>query len=119
MSGNRSPKPLVRIVAAAASLLLAVSMLVLLYPVARAESNGASAQRFTILHTNDEHSELIPYGPAIDYPAHPTTGGFDRVAHEIARIKTEKAAAGEPVLTLSGGDFSQDIHSWRSGLFSL
>jgi len=113
MSGNRSPKPLVRIVAAAASLLLAVSMLVLLYPVARAESNGASALRFTILHTNDEHSELIPYGPAIDYPAHPTTGGFDRVAHEIARIKAEKAAAGEPVLTLSGGDFSQGtLFAW-------
>ncbi|MBC7230517.1 MAG: bifunctional metallophosphatase/5'-nucleotidase [Actinobacteria bacterium] len=78
--------------------------------------SGAQAQpakRFTILHTNDEHSDVIPYGPAVDYPDHPTTGGFSRIAHEIARIKAEKAAAGEPVLTLSAGDFSQGtLFAW-------
>lgn len=71
------------------------------------------AKRFTILHTNDEHSEVIPYGPAIDFPDYPTTGGFSRIAHEIARIRAEKADAGEPVLTLSAGDISQGtVFSW-------
>ncbi len=77
------------------------------------EAQAQEAKRFTILHTNDEHSEIIPFGPAIDYPDYPTVGGFSRIAHEIARIKTEKAAAGEPVLTLSGGDFSQGtLFAW-------
>ena len=71
------------------------------------KARAQEAKRFTILHTNDEHSELLPYGPASDYPDYPTTGGFSRLAHEIGRIKAEKAAAGEPVLTLSAGDFSQ------------
>ncbi len=77
------------------------------------KAQAQEAKRFTILHTNDEHSEIIPYGPAIDYPDHPTKGGFSRIAHEIARIKAEKAAAGEPVLTLSAGDFSQGtLFAW-------
>ncbi len=77
------------------------------------KAEAQEGKRFTILHTNDEHSELIPYGPAVDYPDYPTTGGFSRIAHEIARIKAEKAAAGEPVLTLSAGDFSQGtLFAW-------
>ncbi len=63
--------------------------------------------KFTILHTNDEHSEIYPYNLALDYPASPTTGGFSRLAYEIGAIKTAKAAAGEPVLTLGAGDWSQ------------
>ena len=62
---------------------------------------------FTILHTNDEHSELIPYGPASDYPTYPTTGGFSRIAHAIGGVKAQKEVAGEPVLTLGAGDFTQ------------
>ncbi|MGQ9703899.1 MAG: 5'-nucleotidase C-terminal domain-containing protein [Actinomycetota bacterium] len=97
-----------------ASSLLVADMVVLLLPLgAKAKAAAPASQVFTILHTNDEHSELIPYGPAVDYPNYPTSGGFDRVAHEIARIKSEKAAAGEPVLTLSGGDFSQGtLFAW-------
>ncbi len=79
-----------------------------------AQQAGAAAPlKFTILHTNDEHSEIYPYDLALDYPAHPTTGGFSRLAYEIGAIKAAKAAAGEPVLTLSAGDWSQGT------LFSL
>lgn len=79
----------------------------------RAEAQDAKL--FTILHTNDEHSNLIPFDPAIDYPDHPTSGGISRIAHELARIRAEKTAAGEPVLTLSAGDFSQGtlFPGWR------
>ncbi len=95
-----------------ACLFLVTGTAVLLPRPGKAGADGATL-RFTILHTNDEHSELIPYGPAIDFPDHPTVGGFDRVAHEIARIKAEKTAAGEPVLTLSAGDFSQGtLFAW-------
>ncbi|WP_287155675.1 5'-nucleotidase C-terminal domain-containing protein [Candidatus Solincola tengchongensis] len=96
-----------------ACLFLTLSVVFLLVPIERSRAANGTSLKFTILHTNDEHSELIPYGPAIDYPDHPTKGGFDRVAHEIASIKAEKAAAGEPVLTLSGGDFSQGtLFAW-------
>jgi 2',3'-cyclic-nucleotide 2'-phosphodiesterase (5'-nucleotidase family) len=50
---------------------------------------------------------VIPYGPASDYPGNPTTGGFARLATLIDGIKTQKASEGEPVLTMSAGDFSQ------------
>jgi 5'-nucleotidase/UDP-sugar diphosphatase len=83
-----------------------ICSLVVILPVAQ-KAEAQETKVFTILHTNDEHSEIIPYGPASDFPTYPTTGGFSRIAGEIARIKTEKAAAGEPVLTLSAGDISQ------------
>ena len=63
----------------------------------------------TILHTNDEHSSLIPHSPAIDYvaaqPQDPTVGGMARLGGAIAGVRSAKAAEGEPVLLLSGGDF--------------
>ena len=94
-----------------ACLALICGLFVVIPAAGEAEAQGG--QVFTILHTNDEHSEVIPYGPAIDYPTYPTTGGFSRIAHEIGRIKTEKAAAGEPVLTLSAGDISQGtLFAW-------
>ncbi len=78
----------------------------------KAQANGG-VKNFTILHTNDEHSELIPYDLAIDYPAKPTTGGFSRLARTIKDIRTTKTAAGEPVLTLGAGDWSQGtLFSW-------
>jgi 5'-nucleotidase/UDP-sugar diphosphatase len=88
-----------------ACLALICSLVVILPVVQTAEAQETKV--FTILHTNDEHSELIPHGPASDYPNYPTTGGFSRIANEIGRIKAEKAAAGEPVLTLSAGDYNQ------------
>jgi 5'-nucleotidase / UDP-sugar diphosphatase len=87
-----------------ACLALACTVFVTLPSVKKAEADGAL--RFTILHTNDEHSELIPYGPASDYPDNPTTGGFARLATLIGGIRSQKASAGEPVLTMSAGDFS-------------
>ncbi len=88
-----------------ACLALACSLVAILPFSKKAEAQAGL--NFTILHTNDEHSELIPYGPASDYPNNPTTGGFSRLATLIGGIKAQKAAAGEPVLTMSAGDFSQ------------
>ncbi|MHB8896463.1 MAG: bifunctional metallophosphatase/5'-nucleotidase [Candidatus Geothermincolia bacterium] len=77
------------------------------------KASATNAKNFTILHTNDEHSQLIPYGLAIDYPNAPTTGGFSRLAKTMADIKTAKAAVGEPVLTMGAGDWSQGtLFSW-------
>ena len=79
--------------------LLAISVPVL-------AQNGDSGLRFTILHTNDEHSHLIPH-PAIDFhPERENTarGGFARLAGAIDIIKQEKEEANEPVLIFSGGD---------------
>ncbi len=66
---------------------------------------SAQNQRFTILHTSDEHSVLTPL-PAVDYhpeEANPTLGGFARLAGLVNQIRTEKTD--EPVLLLSSGDF--------------
>ncbi len=65
---------------------------------------------FTILHTNDLHSNLIGMAPASDYtPFHlnddTTRGGFARLATLIARRKAARSAQG-PVLILDAGDFS-------------
>lgn len=62
--------------------------------------------RFTILHTNDEHSTLKPvplvdYHPQLDNPA---LGGFARLATLVNSIRMEKEVAQEPVLLFSGGD---------------
>lgn len=70
---------------------------------------GSAELPFTILHTNDEHSALIPHSPAIDHdpdnPDDPTVGGFARLATAIQEIKTQKAEVGEPVLLFNAGDF--------------
>jgi 5'-nucleotidase len=65
---------------------------------------------FTILHTNDIHSNLIGMGPSSDYTPFtlnddPTRGGFARLATLIARRKEARNAQG-PVLILDGGDYS-------------
>ena len=60
---------------------------------------------FTILHTNDLHSALIPHSPAVDYHpenASPAVGGFARLATGVERIRQTKD---EPVLLLDAGDF--------------
>jgi len=65
---------------------------------------------FTILHTNDLHSNLIGMAPASDYTPFTlnddtTRGGFARLAALIARRKEARAAQG-PVLILDAGDYS-------------
>ena len=65
---------------------------------------------FTILHTNDMHSNFIGMGPASDYTPFTlnddkTRGGYARIAAVLAARR--KARAGEgPVLILDAGDFS-------------
>jgi 5'-nucleotidase / UDP-sugar diphosphatase len=65
---------------------------------------------FTILHTNDLHSNFIGMGPASDYTPltvndDQTTGGYARIAAVIATRKKAREGQG-PVLLLDAGDFS-------------
>lgn len=65
---------------------------------------------FTILHTNDLHSQFIGMGPASDYSPFTlgddtTRGGYARLAALIAE-KQESCAGRGPVVVLDGGDFS-------------
>lgn len=67
-------------------------------------------QVFTILHTNDMHSNLIGVGPFIDYTPmslndDATKGGYSRLATLIAQRRKEMEKLG-PVLVLDAGDFS-------------
>ena len=75
---------------------------------------GAAAQdgkkTFTILHTNDLHSNLVGMAPMLDYtPFSPnddkTRGGFERLASLIAARKAVRQRQG-PVLVLDAGDYS-------------
>ncbi len=62
---------------------------------------------FTILHTNDEHSNLLP-DPLLDYhpeESNPSRGGFARVAAAVKEIRALKDEEDEPVLLISGGDY--------------
>jgi 5'-nucleotidase / UDP-sugar diphosphatase len=68
------------------------------------------AKTFTILHTNDLHSNLIGLGPASDYTTgtlndDKTRGGFARLATLIAQRKAARSSQG-PVLILDAGDYS-------------
>lgn len=65
---------------------------------------------FTILHTNDLHSNLIGLGPAAEYTPFnlnddKTRGGFARLATMIAKRKEARKDQG-PVLVLDAGDYS-------------
>jgi len=65
---------------------------------------------FTILHTNDMHSNFIGMGPASDYTPlkindDQTTGGYARIAAVIAARRKARESEG-PVLILDAGDFS-------------
>ncbi len=77
--------------------------------VSQAEGNPSAEIYITILHTNDEHSALLPHSPAVDHdpqnPQDPTVGGFARLATVIEDIRTRKTQEGEPVLLFNAGDF--------------
>ncbi|MFO1042619.1 MAG: bifunctional UDP-sugar hydrolase/5'-nucleotidase [Planctomycetaceae bacterium] len=67
-------------------------------------------KKFTILHTNDLHSNLLGMSPAVDYSPFAlnddkTRGGFARLAALIATRKDARQNEG-PVLILDGGDYS-------------
>jgi 5'-nucleotidase len=70
----------------------------------------AGAKTFTILHTNDLHSNFLGLGPAADYSPFTlnddaTRGGYARQAALIAQRKQARKAQG-PVLVLCAGDYS-------------
>jgi 5'-nucleotidase / UDP-sugar diphosphatase len=68
---------------------------------------GADELHFTILHTSDEHSNLLP-APLVEYrPDGPDAarGGFARLAGVVEEVRARKTAVGEPVLLTSAGDF--------------
>jgi len=65
---------------------------------------------FTILHTNDLHSNLVGVAPVTDYTPltlndDNTRGGFARLANKIGERKAATERLG-PVLVLDAGDFS-------------
>jgi 5'-nucleotidase / UDP-sugar diphosphatase len=90
-------------------LFILLTILLLSVPDQATLGSESSELTFTILHTNDEHSALIPHSPVVDHdpanPNDPTLGGFARLATLIAEIKARKAQVGEPVLLFSAGDF--------------
>ncbi len=76
----------------------------------KAEAATPSKQVFTILHTNDMHSNLIGLSPFSDYTPMSlnddvTRGGYSRLGTLIAQRKQELGQLG-PVLVLDAGDFS-------------
>jgi 5'-nucleotidase/UDP-sugar diphosphatase len=80
--------------------------------VLRGESAAAvdGKKTFTILHTNDLHSNLIGMAPSLDYTPDQlnddnTRGGFARLATLIAKRKAARKDQG-PVLVLDDGDYS-------------
>lgn len=67
----------------------------------------AGLQNFTIIHTNDEHSFLLPNPLSEVRPdaKDVSVGGFARLATVVTDIRQRKAAEKEPVLLISAGDF--------------
>ncbi|MEW6522871.1 MAG: bifunctional UDP-sugar hydrolase/5'-nucleotidase [Bacillota bacterium] len=65
---------------------------------------------FTIIHTSDEHSQLVPHSPAHGSGGR---GGFARLGGAVAQIRQEKSRGNEPVLLVSAGDFiGGTLFSW-------
>lgn len=89
-------------------LFLCLLLLVSNIPIPRlAASSQEQELYFTLLHTNDEHSGLLP-SPLIDFdPTAPqgATGGFARLASSVKAIRARKQAEAEPVVLVSSGDF--------------
>src|SRR5208282_3996122 len=87
----------------------AVAVATLLLPEGlSAAADGAKT--FTILHTNDLHSNFIGMAPSLDYTPFTlnnddTRGGFARLAPLIAKRKEARKEQG-PVLVLDDGDYS-------------
>ncbi|MFP4200235.1 MAG: bifunctional metallophosphatase/5'-nucleotidase, partial [Clostridia bacterium] len=93
---------------------MVLAVMVLVFSVQPPEAS-ASGFRFTVFHTNDEHSALWPR-PALDYVPggrDSTVGGFARLG---AVLQRERAARGDrPTLTVSAGDsFTGSPFAWLS-----
>lgn len=85
----------------------AVILLMMLLAAKAAFGGNADAPLyFTILHTNDEHSAVLP-APLVDYHPQkqdPTVGGLARLSGLANTIRAAKSASGEPVVLVSAGD---------------
>jgi 5'-nucleotidase len=73
-------------------------------------ANAQTKKTFTILHTNDMHSNFVGMGPASDYTPFTlnddaTRGGYARLGALIAKRRQAREGQG-PVLVLDAGDFS-------------
>jgi 5'-nucleotidase / UDP-sugar diphosphatase len=90
---------------------LAVSAVVGVMVLAGTLFGGQDGKKtFTILHTNDMHSNFVGLGPASDYTPFSlnddgTQGGYARLATVIAHRKEACKDQG-PVLVLTAGDYS-------------
>ena len=61
-----------------------------------------------VLHTNDVHGQVLPREATwIDKNEPPLTGGLPRVAAYINRTRAEIAAAGDELIVVDAGDWSQ------------
>jgi 5'-nucleotidase / UDP-sugar diphosphatase len=74
---------------------------------------GGQSKTLVILHTNDEHSHLIGFGPELDdYPAPATAGtgtikgGVGRRAALLAQERTRATGLMADTLTVSAGDIT-------------
>ncbi|MCL0065753.1 bifunctional metallophosphatase/5'-nucleotidase [Dehalococcoidia bacterium] len=94
-------------------LLLAASVAL---PFSPRPAGGEAEIYFTVLHTNDEESALLPHSPAVDFhpeEADPTVGGFARLAYLVGELRAIREVAGESVVLLGAGDFiGGSPHSW-------
>jgi len=84
---------------------VAATVLTMLFAAAAA-SGDEQPLYFTLLHTNDEHSAVLP-APLVDHipgEKDPTTGGFARLGRLVGDIRAVKKDAGEPVVLVSAGD---------------
>ncbi len=71
------------------------------------ETDQSEELFFTIMHTNDEHSALLPR-PYVDYhPDRPdtTVGGFARISTVAGQIRNAKSTIGEETIMISAGDY--------------
>src|SRR5258706_10022195 len=73
-------------------------------------NNNKPSRKLVILHTNDEHSHLVGYGPEVDdFPTAATAGSgiTGGAARRMVILKAERdaaAAGGADSLTVSAGD---------------
>ena len=104
--GSIVPKTLSRRALLASSVAAGTSVIFHGKPAATADRK----KTFTILHTNDLHSNFVGMAPSSDYTPDQlnndkTRGGFARLATLIAERKSARKDQG-PVLVLDDGDYS-------------
>lgn len=98
-----------RILSLEIALIIKILMLVIFASSFFYQATASSApQNFSILHTNDEHSHLIPHSSVLDY--HPeksdsSVGGMKRLAALVQEIEKEREDWAEEVMLISAGDF--------------